>query len=59
MLVSLLGFVVTCLGGTVFRRVVPFETPFYQPRMRPDEDANKVVRNCWEPTLYYYSMLGP
>lgn len=51
-------FISTCLGGTIFRRAVPFETPFYQPRMRPEEDK-KFAYYCWEPTCYTISILGP
>lgn len=51
-------FTFTCVGGTVFRRAVPFETPFYQPRMRP-EDSKRCAYFCWEPTCFTMGILGP
>lgn len=57
--ITIVVFLGTCVVGTIFRRVVPMETPFYQPRMRPDQDASKFARQCWEPTGFYFSQLGP
>lgn len=51
-------FIATCLGGTIFRRAVPYETPFYQPRMRPEEDK-VFAYYCYEPVCYTFSILGP
>lgn len=56
----ILGYqLIACVSGTLFRSAVPMETPFYEPRILPDEDANKCVRFCWEPFTHKLQKLGP